>query len=298
MTFPAIQLKDVTKRYGSTVALDDISLSIERGQIYGLLGPNGAGKSTLLDLLVGFRFPTAGCVRTFGFDPTSSPRAVRSRIGILPDGLGLHPRWTGRRHLQFVVESHGTAVDPSELATRVDLADVLDRSVDAYSKGMRQRLTIAMALAGEPDLLILDEPSTGLDPDGMRCVREIVKSERDRGTTILFSSHRLAQVESVAERVGVLVDGVIVDSAHTADLRNHTRSVLRITTVGEPPKVDALRALDGVTDVRRDGDGLEVVCDGQATTSVLDAIEERGTSIESVDVSRRPIEEYFERVTT
>lgn len=206
----AIETRSLTKRYGSLHAVRDLDLRVERGEVFGFLGPNGAGKSTTIDVLLDFVRRTSGDVDVLGFDPEESPRAVRERTGVLAEATGYYARDTARDHLRFAIEMQRTADDPDALLERVGIADAADRPVGGFSKGMRQRLGLAMALVGEPELLILDEPLGGLDPDGARLLREIVRTERDRGAAVFFSSHIMDQVEAICDRVGVMHDGELV----------------------------------------------------------------------------------------
>ena len=200
----AIELSGVTKRFGDVVALRDLDMTVESGEIYGFLGPNGAGKSTTIDILLDFVRPTEGEVRVLGRDAGTDSVLIRERCGVLPEGFDTYDRLTARQHVRFAVESKGSGEDPDALLDRVGLSDAKGRKAGGFSKGMTQRLALAMALVGEPDLLILDEPSTGLDPNGAREMRTIVREEADRGATVFFSSHVLGQVEAVCDRVGIL----------------------------------------------------------------------------------------------
>ncbi|MFT4946948.1 MAG: ABC-2 type transport system ATP-binding protein, partial [Natronomonas sp.] len=200
----AIELNGLTKRYGSLVAVDNLDLRIEEGEVFGFLGPNGAGKSTTINIILDFVKPTAGQARVFDMDCQQQGQDLRHRIGVLPEGYDVYDRLTGRQHLEFAIESKNATDNPQELLERVDIADAADRKASGYSKGMAQRLILAMALVGDPDLLILDEPTTGLDPNGAREIREIIREENSRGTTVFFSSHILSQVEAVCDRVGIL----------------------------------------------------------------------------------------------
>ena len=200
---PAINVQDVTKQFGGLTALQDLDLAVEDGEIYGFLGPNGAGKSTTIDVVLDYVRPTAGSARVFGHDAREETLAIRDRVGVLPDGYDVVGRMTGREHVDFVVDSKGADDDPDEILERVGIAGAADRVAADYSKGMAQRLVLGMALVGEPDLLILDEPTTGLDPNGARRMREIVREENERGATVFFSSHILEQVEAVCDRVEI-----------------------------------------------------------------------------------------------
>jgi len=216
---PAIETSDLTKRYGDHVAVDSLDLTVHSGEIYGFLGPNGAGKSTTIGLLMDYRRPTSGSIRVLGRDPRADVVEVHDRIGILPDRLSLYDDLTGRQHLEFVIDTKRADDDPRDCLDAVGLADARDQNAGTYSQGMGQRLALAMALVGDPELLVLDEPFTGLDPHGVRRVREIVHEEHERGTTVFFSSHVLGQVEVVCDRVGILHRGCLVAEGPFDDLR-------------------------------------------------------------------------------
>jgi ABC-2 type transport system ATP-binding protein len=296
----AIELAGVTKHFGDVVALRDVDLVVEDGAVFGFLGPNGAGKSTTIDILLDFVRPTAGHAEVLGMDAQQRSRAVRKRTGVLPDGFRTYGRLTGRQHLQFAIDSKEAGDDPDRLLERVGIANAADRRVGGYSKGMTQRLALAMAIAGEPDLLILDEPSTGLDPNGAREMRELVREERDRGATIFFSSHILEQVEAVCDRVGILAEGELVAEDTVDGLREtvDTGQTLRVTVdrVGEVP--ETLRAVGGVSAVRRDGTTLSIDCDPDAKTRVLTAIEEQGVTVEDFSTQEASLEDLFVSYTT
>ncbi len=297
----AIQLDGVTKRYGSLTAVRDLSLQVEDGEIYGFLGPNGSGKSTTINVLLDFVRPTDGTAEVFGIDCQENPLAVRERIGVLPEGFSVYDRLSGRQHLEFACESKAINADPQSLLDRVGLSDSADRRASNYSKGMKQRLVLAMALAGDPDLLILDEPTTGLDPNGARRMRELIEAERDRGATVFFSSHILAQVDAVCDRVGILTNGELVAEDSIDALRESTGSVdeLRVT-VAQPDKraLEAVRSLPGVSGVRTDGNSLLVDCEDGAKADVIAAIEESGVEVTDFSIEEASLEELFERVTT
>jgi len=177
----AILTEGLTKQYGSMAAVEDLDLTIERDEIYGFLGPNGAGKSTTIGILMDYIRPTDGRVRVLGRNPRTDVVDVHDRLGILPDRYSLYDGLTARRHLEFIIDTKRAGDSPETLLDRVGLEDAVDQSVATFSQGMEQRLALAMALVGEPELLVLDEPFTGLDPHGVRTVREIVHEENERG---------------------------------------------------------------------------------------------------------------------
>jgi ABC-2 type transport system ATP-binding protein len=216
---PAVETRALTKTFGGVRAVDGPDLVVERGETYGFLGPNGAGKSTTIGLALDYLRPTSGTVRVLGHDPRRDPVAVGDRVGALPDRFGLYEDRTARQHVAFVAAAKRADDDPAALLERVGLDDAVDDEAGSFSAGMAQRLALAMALVGAPDLLVLDEPFGGLDPHGVRRVREIVATERDRGATVLFSSHVLGQVDLVCDRVGVLHEGALVAEGTPAELR-------------------------------------------------------------------------------
>ncbi|MFC6964193.1 ABC transporter ATP-binding protein [Halocatena marina] len=220
MTPPAIQTDGLTKRYGSTVALNDLSVTVDQGEVYGFLGPNGAGKSTTINLLMNYTKPTDGTAQVLGYDPWNDVVACHQRVGILPDRFDTYSDLSARRHLRLVIDTKKTNDDPKTLLERVGLSDAINQSADEFSQGMEQRLALAMSLVGQPDLLILDEPFTGLDPHGVALIRDIIESETERGATVFFSSHVLGQVGLVCDRVGILHQGQLVEEGTLADLRD------------------------------------------------------------------------------
>jgi len=292
----AIRLDGVTKRYGDVTAVNDLSLDVESGEVFGFLGPNGAGKSTTIDLLLDFVRPTSGSVTVLGRDARAESVAIRDRTGVLPEGFSVYHRLTGRQHLEFAIEAKDADDDPDALLDRVSLLDAADRKAGGYSKGMAQRLGLAMALVGDPDLLILDEPSSGLDPNGALAMREIIREERDRGATVFFSSHLLGQVEAVCDRVGILRDGELVAEDSIDGLRRNLGSdgTFRIRTASlSPAAVQQVRDIDGVASVERDGDTLFVNCGTGDKTTVITTLEAAGATVEDFGTEETSLEDLF-----
>jgi ABC-2 type transport system ATP-binding protein len=276
-----VDIDGLTKRYGDVVAVDDLSLSVEAGEVFGFLGPNGAGKSTTINAMLDFTKPTSGSVELFGRDAARESVAIRRRAGLLLEGYGAYPRLTGREHVEHAIDTKDADDDPDALLEKVGLTAAADRRAGGYSKGMRQRMALAVALVGDPDLLVLDEPSTGLDPNGARTLRELVRSAADRGTTVFFSSHILEQVEAVADRVGILLDGRLVAEGAVESLRRELGAGTTLDVrVGSVPD-DLLATLEGVAGVHaasaRDG-RIEVACDGDGATKLraLNAVADAG----------------------
>jgi len=297
----AIELTGLTKRFGEVVALDGVDLTVEEGEIFGFLGPNGAGKSTTIDTLLDFVRPTAGSARVLGLDAQTDSLQIRRRTGVLPDAYQVYGRLTGRQHVQFAIDSKGTDDDPLALLERVGIADAADRKAGGYSKGMRQRLVLAMALVGEPEILILDEPSTGLDPNGAREMRQLIREENERGTTVFFSSHILEQVEAICDRVAILNKGQIATVDSIEGLRDTagtaTQLSIRVDTVPDGA-VEAIEVLDGVQSVSASGTTVIVRIEGGSKTAILDVLESAGAEVLDFSTAETSLEELFAQFTT
>ena len=297
----AIELTGLTKQFGDVTALDDVSLTVAEGEVFGFLGPNGAGKSTTIDVLLDFVRPTSGSATVLGMDAREESLAVRRRVGVLPDGYDLYDRLTGRQHVAFAVAAKDSDGDVDALLARVGLADAADRKAGGYSKGMRQRLVLAMALVGEPDLLVLDEPTTGLDPNGAREMRRIIREENDRGATVFFSSHILEQVEAVCDRVAILRAGRIVAVDTIDALRGGLGAEARLTLTVEGLTDDviaAVEAVPGVTSARTDGDRtLSVAAEDAAKAAVLAAVADADATLLDFETEAVSMEELFAAYT-
>ena len=292
----AIELDGVTKRFGDVTAVSDLDLTVPEGEVFGFLGPNGAGKSTTINMLLDFVRPTAGEVRVLGMDAGRDSVAVRRRTGVLPEGYDVYERLTGRKHVEFAMRSKEVEGDPDAVLERVGIADAADRKAGGYSKGMRQRLVLGMALVGEPDLLILDEPSSGLDPGGAREMRDIVRAEADRGTTVFFSSHVLGQVEAVCDRVGIMRAGELVAEDSIEGLRGAVDEGETLTVTVDAASAEdlgAVRALDGVTSATTDGGTVTVSCEADAKTSVIGALEDVGVTVKDFQTEETSLEDLF-----
>ncbi|PCR92378.1 ABC transporter ATP-binding protein [Natrinema ejinorense] len=295
----AIELEGLTKRFGDVVAVDGLDLTVEAGEIFGFLGPNGAGKSTTIDILLDFIRPTSGTATVLGHDAQSEGLAVRARTGVLPDAYHVYDRLTGRQHVEFAIEMKGVDDDPDALLERVRIADAADRKAGGYSKGMRQRMVLAMALVGDPDLLVLDEPSTGLDPNGAREMREIIREENDRGTTVFFSSHIMEQVEAVCDRVAIIDRGrlVAVDTIDGLRDSSETGETLYVYVAElDADVLERVKPLEGVGGVAIDDGRLRVTVDGVSKFAVLHAIDEVAP-VQDFSVVESSLEDLFVRYT-
>lgn len=292
----AIEMNEITKQYDDIVAINDLNFSIEKGEIFGFLGPNGAGKTTTINLLLDFVRPTAGEVHVLGHNVRDESQRVRERTGVLPEDSAVYDRLTGRQHIAFAIESKDADDDPETILERVGITEAIDRKAGGYSKGMAQRLLLGMALVGSPEVLILDEPSTGLDPNGAREMREIVREEADRGATIFFSSHILGQVEAVCNRVGILRDGTLVAEDTIEGLREAATTETTLTVKADRVSdaiLTEIRALSDVSDAIADDNILTVTCEDSAKTQVLNVLEEADASVHDFMTEDTSLEEVF-----
>jgi ABC-2 type transport system ATP-binding protein len=245
LTGSVIRTESLTKYYGKVVGVEDLALEVEEGEVFGFLGPNGAGKTTTLRCLMGLLRPTAGRAMVLGMDAWKETVSVKRKVGYLPGDAALYGRLTGEATIGFVARFNGHGEDLGRrLASRLDL--VLDRKVSGYSKGMKQKLAIVLALMKEPPVLMMDEPTNALDPLTQHTLYDILNEYRQAGTTILFSSHNLPEVERICDRVGVIREGHLAGTERIEDLRSmRLRNVEIIFTRGVPEGLDALPGVSG-----------------------------------------------------
>ena len=294
----AIEATGVSKRYGTVIALDRVDLAVAEGEIFGFLGPNGAGKSTFINVLLDFVRPSEGTVEIFGHDCHAEGVTARERIGVLPEGYAVFERRTGRQHLEYAIRSKNADDDPAEILDRVGLdPEAAERAASGYSKGMAQRLVLGMALVGEPDLLLLDEPTTGLDPNGAAEMRDIIREENERGATIFFSSHILEQVEAVCDRVGILQNGELVAVDTIEGLRESlgggTKLVITVDNLRNGT-LETVRGVGGVeTAVEREESTLEVTCTNDAKMDILVELHDAGVDVVNFRTEEASLEDMF-----
>jgi ABC-2 type transport system ATP-binding protein len=284
----AIRAKGLTKKYGDFTAVDKLDLAVDHGEIYGLLGPNGAGKTTTILMLLGLSEPSGGTARVLDYDPALNPTAVKREVGYLPDNVGFYSGMTGRQNVRYTARLNRIPKDVAEdridaLLARVGLADAGDKKVETYSRGMRQRLGLADVLVKEPSIIILDEPTTAIDPAGVEEVLALVRTLADEGAAILLASHLLHQVQQVCDRVGIFVQGKLVASGTTDKLAASAGTgPIEIELIAAPP-LDAVRQavekVAGVTKVvpdMRDKNMLIVTANRDVRAELARALVEAG----------------------
>ena len=282
----AIETRKLSKRYEETLAVDRLDLRIQRGEVFGLLGPNGAGKTTTILMLLGLTEPTDGVALVDGLVPQQEALAVKRRIGYLPDDVGFYDDMTGRQNLRYTARLNRlpAALAEERIATNLDevgLTDVADRKVKGYSRGMRQRLGLADALVKDPSILILDEPTVNIDPEGVREILALVRRLSDeRSVTVLLSSHLLHQVEQVCDRIGIFLRGRLVALGTMEKLAAtlEDRWAVEVGVAGgmTPDLVAVLERVPGVNGVERDGELAVLAADHDVRPAVVDALLDAG----------------------
>ncbi len=296
MDEPIVITDRLTKRYGRRAAVDQVSLTVRRGEVYGFLGPNGAGKTTTLRMLLGLVRPTRGAACILGGRPGEP--AVLRRVGALVEEPGFYPYLSGRDNLRVLARYSGledAAVEDALL--QVDLRERGSDRFKSYSLGMKQRLGVAAALLGDPDLLILDEPTNGLDPAGMADMRTLVRAVVERGQTVLLSSHLLGEVQALCDRVGVIVRGKLVIESSVADLRGASAVHLRAEPAALAAEVVARVTGAALVQVEPDG-AMRIAVDGIRCADITRALVEAGVAVHEIRPVERTLEEVFFEMTT
>ncbi len=289
----ALEAKGVSKSYGRQRALDALDFRIERNAIVGLVGPNGAGKSTFFKIVLGLARADSGSVEVLGLDHAKSSLEIRKRIGFLPGDLGFYPSWTGRSWLEFCIACH----DAADLRRGVALANALevplDRKIKTYSSGMRQKLGILQAIASNAELLILDEPSRGLDPTSQEQFLDLLREEKARGKTILLSSHALGEVDRVADRIEFIGGGRLLDREAVERVREEQRRRLKVSRGAV--EIAAIEAIAGVASI--EVDGLELSIEIQMGGDVAEvAATLLRLGVLSLEYNRPSLDEIYRRL--
>jgi ABC-2 type transport system ATP-binding protein len=294
---PAIVVEHLTKRFGGRPVVDDVSLEVAAGQLVGFLGPNGAGKTTTIGMLLGLIRPDAGRIALFGEDVGRDPGAALRRVGAMVEPA-LYPYLSGRDNLRVLARAAGIPEGRAQEAlAQVSLTEHAGVRFGRYSRGMRQRLGIAAALLGGPALLVLDEPTEGLDPAGRHEVHELLRGLARDGRTVFFSSHVLGEVERLCERVAILDRGRLIAEGRVDDLlRGATGITVRVA--GDPARaLEVLRAVPGVSGVTCDGDVLQVDAAAARAAELNALLVARGVDVAEIRSRERHLEDVFLALT-
>ena len=308
-----IEVQNLTKVYGGKTAVEDVSFKIRNGRIYGLLGPNGAGKSTTMNIMTGCLSPTEGTVLVNGYDVCEQPIEAKRQIGYLPEQPPLFTDMTPKEYLTFVAEAKGVSDElidrqVKEAMTVTDILSVKDRLIKNLSKGFRQRVGIAQAILGSPDIVILDEPTVGLDPQQLTEIRALIRKLGNK-LTVIISSHILSEIAELCDHVIILSEGHVVADSSMAELEAqlNPETVLHMTVKGDEAGVrEVLNAIEGVRDVTTlstapDGSTVTLKVTTPADTDLRDdiffAMAERRYAVISMDKSEHSLEEIFLSLT-
>jgi ABC-2 type transport system ATP-binding protein len=294
-----VEVRGLVKRYGDLVAVAGVDLTVEPGDVYGYLGPNGAGKTTSLRMMLGLIRPSAGQVRLFGRDPQVTVRALEGVAGFV-EAPRFYPYLSGLDNLRMMAAFDGGDAH-ERIGPSLDIVDLADRARDrvgGYSHGMRQRLGIAGALLRNPRLMLLDEPTTGLDPGGMRDMRQLVRRLVGEGITVVLSSHLLSEVEELCNRVAIVRSGSMVYEGHLSELRRTAGSGYRLRSTDDAVAERVCRAQPGVTNVRAGERGeLRFTADEAVVAELSVALVESGAAILALTPEQATLEELFFRLT-
>lgn len=301
-----VETINLTKRYGNVTAVDNLNLQVEKGSIFGLLGPNGAGKTTTILMLLGLTEPTAGRALVAGHDATRNPIAVKSLVGYLPDNVGFYEDLSGRENLYYTASLNGltgkeAANRISQALKRVGLEEDGHRKVGEYSRGMRQRLGIADVLVKDPELIIMDEPTLGIDPEGVRELLDLIKKlAQEDGRTILLSSHMLHQVQQICDRVGIFVKGRLIANGTIEELNQQLfdgeNFVIELQAYPEDEQlIELCRKLDHVKTVKREGDLLVLESDQDIRHILVKALVSRNYQLLHLHLRGRSLDDIYRR---
>lgn len=294
----AILTEGLTKRFGTRTAVDQLNLQVHLAEIFGFLGPNGAGKTTTIGMLLALIRPTSGRAVVLGYDVQRQPEAALRDVGAMIEAPAFYPYLSGRDNLRVLARASGLA--ESCVYAALDTVGLTERANDAfrsYSQGMRQRLGIAAALLHEPRLIILDEPTNGLDPVGQIEIRDLIRTLAQAGRTIFLSSHQLYEIEQICDRVAILKQGRMIAQGRVADLLQHGVGVL-VRVLGEPSSAVALlKTVEWIKGVEQHADGLLVHAPPDRAADINMLLASHAIPVAEIRVHEKRLEDYFLEVT-
>jgi ABC-2 type transport system ATP-binding protein len=321
-----IELTGLTKKYGSFTAVENLNLTIRKGEIFGLLGPNGAGKSTTILMMLGLTDPSSGSVRVCNINSTTNPIEVKRRVGYLPEDVGFYDNMTGLENLLYTARLNSIPFvraknEAQRFLERVGLGDEKFKKVGKYSRGMRQRLGLADVLIKNPEVIILDEPTLGIDPKGVEeLLKLIVSLSKEEGRTVLLSSHHLHQVQEICDRIGLFVGGRLIAEGDIESLSKllFSNELIKIEagininthgnkdiSEGDPflaNAVNSLKSIDGVINVEPGDNVLYIGCSRDVTVEIVETIIRSGAGITFLNKKEYGLNDiynrYFEEVET
>ncbi|RKQ35701.1 ABC transporter ATP-binding protein [Oceanobacillus halophilus] len=306
MATPIIELENVSKQYDDQFAVNNLSLSIPKGEIFGLLGPNGAGKTTTILMMLGLSEPTSGKIRVSGIDSIRRPIEVKRIVGYLPDNLGFYQNMTGLENLLYTAELNNipkqTARERADyLLEKVNLTESASKKTGKYSRGMKQRLGLADVLMKNPDVVILDEPTLGIDPEGVReLLKMIRKLSEEEGITVLLSSHHLHQVQQICDRVGIFVKGKLLADGNIESLANQLfKEQSFVIHVNASPidetLIQEIKEIPHVKEAVKTKSGLDVYCKEDVSPAISRSIIDSGASLYQISNKDFGLDEIYHR---
>ena len=309
MENPIIELRGLTKSYGSVKAVDDLNLNIQKGEIFGLLGPNGAGKTTTILMMLGLTEPTAGTAYVCGHNATTSPIPVKRKVGYMPDSLGFYDNMTALENLMYIGELNGipqAEVKGRALSvmTMVGLENDIGKKTSAYSRGMKQRLGLADVLIKQPDVVILDEPTLGIDPSGVKEFLALIRQlSRKQGLTVLLSSHHLHHVQQVCDRVGIFVKGKLLVEGNMDTLSKNLfdgKSLEVLVTLRNSLSLpweheSEFLQLNGVKQLRVHGREITVTCSRDITPEIVRFFVLKGYEVIGVQRKEHGLDDIYQK---
>jgi len=300
-----LETQDLTKRYDGNTVVDHLNLHVAENEVFGLLGPNGAGKTTTILMLLGLTEPASGSARIFGFNSTREPLKVKSLTGYLPERLGFYDGLTARQNLRFIARLNNMGDDEAEkqidqVLEEVGLTEKADTAVGKFSRGMKQRLGIADVLVKEPRLAILDEPTAGLDPEGINQILDLITGLPKMGTTVVMCSHRLYEVQRICHSIAILAAGKLVVEGALDTLGREAlaggRYRIEVETADFSPQlVEIIGKIKGVKSVEVEGNFLHVTTDSDLRAAISKAVVDNGVALTQVKMQEFSLDDIYKK---
>jgi ABC-2 type transport system ATP-binding protein len=292
-----IRTENLTKTYGGVNAVDSLSLEVGKGEVFGFLGPNGSGKTTTIGMLVGLIEPTAGKCFVNGVDVTRNPLEAKKITGYLPDGIGFYPGLTAKQNLKYFSRFYGMKDSDADIRIKILLEYVglagVEKQTEGYSRGMRQRLGLAQALLNDPEVIFMDEPTNGLDPQGVITFRNIIKDLAGKGKTVFFSSHVLEEVQHVSSTIGVISKGKIIARGTTDEVRRKMQgddlTTIVVKVNGSMPKL----ALSQIVSADYQNGRAVIRAKGDIRDQISDELFRQNVHIRELRIEERSLEDVF-----
>jgi ABC-2 type transport system ATP-binding protein len=298
-----VETKDLTKKYDGTTVVDRLNLHVAENEIFGLLGPNGAGKTTTILMLLGLTEPASGTARVYGFDSTREPLKVKRLAGYLPEKVGFYDNLTARENLKFIAQLNNISDAEShrqieQILEAVGIADMADVAVGKFSRGMKQRLGIADVLVKKPKIAILDEPTAGLDPEGINQILDLIAGLPQMGTTVVMCSHRLYEVQRICHSIGILSKGKLVvegslDALSREALAEGRYRIEVETTQPSPQLIEVINRIGGVRKVEAKGNVLQISTDSDLRAEISKLVVQSGLPLIQMKIQEFSLDEIY-----